>query len=426
MNCQYILQNEIHEKFLKGLLSEDQKAEFELHLKSCESCRKTFENEKAIFDGIRLAGRQAMKLEIEQQVEKLREEPAGTDWTLIFKVAAVLFFLVIMPGTLYFLNTDLFTKKAELAPQEKVDRVAGVEMEEAKPVEESRVLEDTEDEAVKREVTSGKETRAEKSVPTVRGKSVADDIKDETTLSKKRDDLKSLQNVLGSAEGTTTSGGKNVGGGVGAIENLSSQAAVPNSMPELGRERTDASVVTKSKKIETEKLERRAPTIRPQISKMEAAEPAEEQRISEFGAESAIDNEPDKITVYELLPEEPKMLQRNYAGKTDKGHLNKPVLNTLNFSSGYKQIIANVVAPDSDLDIKNEGQLRDNFQVILLLKKPDVIKMNWYPPFDVSAYQPDRISITQPDDSNLLINFDQKYIYKVDISKDTTEALLQK
>ena len=28
MNCEYILQNEIHEQFLRGLLSKDQKAEY--------------------------------------------------------------------------------------------------------------------------------------------------------------------------------------------------------------------------------------------------------------------------------------------------------------------------------------------------------------------------------------------------------------
>ena len=424
MDCEYILQNEIHEKFLKGLLSENQKAELELHLKSCESCRKTFENEKAIFDGIRLAGRKAMKLEIERQVEKSREERAGTDWTLIFKVAAVLFFLVIMPGTLYFLNTDLFTKKAELAPQEKVDRVAGVEMEEAKPVEESRVLEDTEDEAVKREVASGSESRAEKSVSAARGKSVTDDLKDQSTLSKKRDDLESLQDVLGGVEGSAGAGNKGVSG-AGALESVSKQVA-PSSLPELGRERTVTSAATKSKKIETEKMELRAPTVRSDMTRRAADESVKDQNIMTFSAEATKETEPTKITVYKLLPSEPIMMQRNYLGDSDKGSKKLNKLNTLNFSSGYKQIVANVLPPLSDLDAKKEEKSVSSFRVILLSKNPEIINMNWYPPFDVSAYQPDRISITQPDDSNLLINFDQKYIYKVDISKDTTEALLQK
>ena len=113
MNCEYILRNDIHEKFLRGFLTDEQKTEFQSHLDSCESCRKIFENERILSEGIRSVGRKSMKLEIERQVEQLRDEQSPTDWTLLFKVAAVLFFLVILPGTLYYLNTDLFIDEAE-------------------------------------------------------------------------------------------------------------------------------------------------------------------------------------------------------------------------------------------------------------------------------------------------------------------------
>ena len=111
---------------------------------------------------------------------------------------------------------------------------------------------------------------------------------------------------------------------------------------------------------------------------------------------------------------------------TDSGRIKSESLNTLNFSSGYKQIVANIAPLPVDLDKKMKDKVTDTFKVILLSKSPDLINMDWYPQFDVSVYQPDKISITQPDKSNLLINFNEKYIYKVDISKDTTEAILQK
>ncbi|MBN1409027.1 MAG: hypothetical protein JW956_14605 [Calditrichaceae bacterium] len=419
MNCEYILQNEIHEKFLRGLLSEDQKAEYELHLKQCESCRTTFENEKALFEGIQSAGQQAMKLEIERQVEKLREEHTGADWTLIFKVAAVLFFLVIMPGTLYFLNTDLFTKKAEPASEEKIDRMAGVKLEEAEPVEQSEIQEDTEEEDVRGEIAGGKKEKVEKSFSTSREKKVTTDIKDEISLSEKTDDVESLQNILGRAEGSAASK-ENGLGGVGSLE-----AASKQTVPEPGRDRRATAASIKSKKAETDKMERRAPALRSDASKMAADEAVKQQETVEFSDEKVVDSEPAKITLYELLPTEPIMLQKNYLGEAEEGFPKKAELNTLNFSSGYKQIIANVAPPVSDLNEKSEGRHNKSFKIILISKTQNLINMNWYPQFDVRAFQPNKISIKQTDDSYLLINFNQKYLYKVDISKDTTEAVLQ-
>ncbi|MEJ2596024.1 MAG: hypothetical protein P8100_13080 [bacterium] len=402
-------------------MTENQKAEFESHLKSCESCRKTFENEKALFDGIRLAGHQAMKLEIEHQVEKLKQERAGTDWTLIFKVAAVLFFLVIMPGTLYFLNTDLFTKKAEMVPAEEVDRMTGVKLEETEPVEDGAVLEDTEGETIESEIASSKEARMEKSTSISRAKSAKEKIKDEISVSKKTDDHKSLQDVLGNVEGTAPEKGV---GGAGAIESVSKQVT-PSTTPKLESARR-VTATAKSKMNETDKKARSAPAVRAQMSKMKTDETVKEQNITTLSAEPEMDSEPEKTTVYELMPAEPIMLQENYTGNTDKVYTRKGGLNKLNFSSGYKKIIANVEPPAGTRDAKSEEIINTSFKVILLSKSPDMINMTWYPPFDVRPYEPDKISITQPDDSNLLIKFNQKYIYKVDISKDTTEAVLQK
>ena len=128
MDCDYILRNEIHEKFLKGLLSENEIAEYQSHLDSCESCQKALDNEQIIFEGIRFTGRQEMKLEISNQVAILREENKTTDWTLLFKVAAVIFFLVIMPGTLYFLDTDFFTTKQTTSTHKDTNKLREVRL----------------------------------------------------------------------------------------------------------------------------------------------------------------------------------------------------------------------------------------------------------------------------------------------------------
>jgi hypothetical protein len=421
MDCEYILQNEIHEKYLKGLLTDDQKAEYESHLKSCESCRKAFENEKVLFEGIQYSGRAAMKLEIERQVEKLREEQSETDWTLIFKVAAVLFFLVIMPGTLYFLNTDLFTKKAEMAPIGKVDSMTGIEMEETESASEIAQLEEMEEPVAEREVSSRREAKGEKSVSTSRGKEISDDLRADKSISEKRDDLESIHDLTGSVEGTA---GKDAVSGAGVVESVSKQIA-PGTLSDMERERT-TTAAAQAKKIETGKMQRKAPIVSPQMSRLAAEEPVKEQKISELSLENDLDSEQKKGTVYKLSPSQPILLQENYMKSTDSGRIKSESLNTLNFSSGYKQIVANIAPLPVDLDKKMKDKVTDTFKVILLSKSPDLINMDWYPQFDVSVYQPDKISITQPDKSNLLINFNEKYIYKVDISKDTTEAILQK
>ena len=197
MNCEYILQNEIHEKFFKGLLKEDQRAEYKSHLKSCESCREAFENEKALFEGIQLAGRQTMKLEIQRRVEKLKEEQTSIDWTLIFKVAAVFFFLVIMPGTLYFLNTDLFTKKTEMVPSEEIDKMNKIELKETKPVEEVSVFEDTKEPVIEKEITDRRKAKTEKPVLTARGKGLSRELKAKKSIPEKEMDVEKLDDLLG-------------------------------------------------------------------------------------------------------------------------------------------------------------------------------------------------------------------------------------
>jgi hypothetical protein len=421
MNCEYILQNEIHEKYLKGLLTDDQKAQYESHLKSCESCRNAFENEKVLFEGIQYTGREAMKLEIERQVEKLREEQTETDWTLIFKVAAVLFFLVIMPGTLYFLNTDLFTKKAEMAPIGKVDSMTGIEMEETESASEIAKLEEMEEPVAEREASSRRETKEEKSVSLSRGKEISDDLRADKSISEKRDDLESIHNLPGSVEGTAD---KDAVSGAGVVESVSKQIA-PSTLSDMERERT-TTAAAQAKKIETGKMQRKAPIVSPQMSRLAAEEPVKEQKISELSLENDLDSEQKKGTVYTLSPSQPILLQEKYMKSTDISHIQTEKLNTLNFSSGYKQIVANIAPLPVDLDKKMKDKVTNTFKVILHSKSPDLINMDWYPQFDVSVYQPDKISITQPDKSNLLINFNEKYIYKVDISKDTTEAILQK
>ena len=102
MVCQYIRQNEIHEKYLLGRLSEQEKEEYLAHVKECESCRRELENQRLLIGGIREAGRREMKSEIRRQVEKMRQERRQETRRILLRIAAVLLFLVLAPGLVYY------------------------------------------------------------------------------------------------------------------------------------------------------------------------------------------------------------------------------------------------------------------------------------------------------------------------------------
>ena len=107
MNCAYILQNEIHEKYLLGRLSENEKQEYKKHLQNCPSCREALENERLLIAGIQATAKQNMKDEIKAQVAQLKAERVTVDWALMYKAAAVLLVLVMLPGlTWYYLHIE--------------------------------------------------------------------------------------------------------------------------------------------------------------------------------------------------------------------------------------------------------------------------------------------------------------------------------
>ncbi|MEJ2538051.1 MAG: zf-HC2 domain-containing protein, partial [Calditrichia bacterium] len=102
MDCNFIEKNEIHDKYLLHKLSDEEKQEYEQHIQDCERCRKELEHQLLIIGGIRQMGREEMKLEIRRQAEVYRQQRAGANWTVILKTAAVILFLVLAPGMIYY------------------------------------------------------------------------------------------------------------------------------------------------------------------------------------------------------------------------------------------------------------------------------------------------------------------------------------
>lgn len=102
MTCNEIRQQELLENYILGRLDDEQQKALEAHLKQCDSCRKKLEQERYLISGIRKRAREELKQALHEEVARQKSSPKKQDWTLYFKVAAVLFFVVLAPGILYY------------------------------------------------------------------------------------------------------------------------------------------------------------------------------------------------------------------------------------------------------------------------------------------------------------------------------------
>jgi hypothetical protein len=131
MDCKTILENDLHERYVLGLLDESEKLKYEQHLDGCDSCQKQLEHERTLISGIRGVGRQEMKAEIRRQVEIEKSGKATVSWGMISKVAAVLLFVVITPAVIYYSQIDtpdeipiLPKSEEQIAPEQQADEAS--------------------------------------------------------------------------------------------------------------------------------------------------------------------------------------------------------------------------------------------------------------------------------------------------------------
>jgi hypothetical protein len=146
MDCQTIHEKEVHEKYLLDRLAESEKLEFEQHLARCESCRKELANQRTLIEGLRSLGRVEMKQEIRRQAAAYGSE-SKVAWAQWMKAAAVLF-VVVGTSSIYlvfrdqepdsraFVAREVRTPAEELASDEALkekERSVALERSEAAP-----------------------------------------------------------------------------------------------------------------------------------------------------------------------------------------------------------------------------------------------------------------------------------------------------
>lgn len=106
INDEYIRKNNWPEKYVLGRLNTEELKAYEQYMKDHQQAREELQRERKLIESIRSAGSHEMKKEIRRQAELLRNPK--TDWTFIYKAAAVLFVLVLVPSVIYYQNfTDV-------------------------------------------------------------------------------------------------------------------------------------------------------------------------------------------------------------------------------------------------------------------------------------------------------------------------------
>jgi len=105
MNLNYIHKNDIDEKYVLGQLNDEEKLDYEGFLKENEQARLELQKTRNLIEGIRNAGSDSMRKEIERQVDEIRSP--RIDWSLLYKAAAVLFVFVLVPSVVYFQFYDI-------------------------------------------------------------------------------------------------------------------------------------------------------------------------------------------------------------------------------------------------------------------------------------------------------------------------------
>lgn len=394
MDCKYIRQNDIHEKYVMNRLSEAEKSEYEKHIEGCSSCREELNKEREIVEGIQRVGLQEMKNEIQQQVTDVKTRKQKLDWQMILKVAAVIFLIAIIPSAIYYFQTEQGEPISQL-----------VKPKDSKLENESFAY----DEALVKDKTETREKTAQPSPkssvllkePVIREQDVSENAPEEDQL-------------------TVSSGAVSEKGGRG--------------YGYAGTETEDIKAMTDSDSI----LEEESEVEQPQIKIIDQQEKdflsqilskgieyqyvgteSEEEKISRFKTqEMTTAQQYDAITSKKLAPE--TNLMKKGIGSVDSKPTN---ISNAVYKSNEKRISINFLLADRELEINKESKLPRSFEVRIYKRDSLNWTMNWYVNNEFLEYNPYQMKIVVNKLKLYTIILDA-YIYEIDTSVDSTTAIL--
>lgn len=377
MNCQYIKDHELHEKYILEKMEIEEREEYLKHLKSCDNCRKELEKQQLIIGGIREIGRTEMKREIQKQIAIQRSQVDRMNWGMVLKIAAVVFFLVIAPGMIYYYQNMTPSYESDDAKARKVTvETESSVLETAEPVtERSKVVELDELRSNEREDTKPAEPA---SVDQEKKKEKVDkSLKEVDMLSDNRDDARQR----------------------------GSEAMREKAAPTVPADADYAA--------EIEEEAREAPSA---------------SMMSKVTVGSAGEGSASGLYRYEADLTAANMGRRSYfeeaqknVGK-DSGMIQSQ---QLNFKSQEKIILIDMQISDR-LELEEKGQMPVQFPVEVTLKDSVNLNMLWQVNDQLFQINPAEIIIQLKAQQQIQVAVQNQFIYNIELNKPKTQAILQK
>lgn len=417
MGCKYILQNEIHEKYLRGLLEDSEKTEYEKHLQECPSCQEELQNQRLLISGIRQIGRQEMKDEILRQVEQSEREKTKTDWTTFLKIAAVIFLIIITPSLFYYFQViapqhkALFPEIAEkISPDEKEDDFAVDEMK-SETIKEDKSQKKVGTTGAKPGAPSSSEqTAAETAVSKKR-------IGKEKTITPPKKSVRQEDDSESFEESASQQNNKAL-----ISESLRSRKSDEDKNILLQQGKEPLSSFKETEFPRDTKLESKQP-------KTEISLPVMQKKLSGKGEDKRKTAEGSINSFDEVLSEEAASMQlksdKNQIAAQTGGRGGAALPGTIFKANGIK-VKVHLLDSSQELTEDKQNKPPQTFGVKLLKKDSLYWEMNWY----VNSYflkcDTTDMNLQIMDDQKIQLNIQDRFIYKIDLKEDSTQAVLEK
>jgi hypothetical protein len=416
MDCKYILQNEIHEKYLRGLLEDSEKTEYEKHLQECTSCQKEQQNQRILIYGIRQIGRQEMKDEIRSQVKQSQMEKTKTDWPMFLKIAAVIFFIIITPSLFYYFQV--------IAPQHKA-----ISPEIAEKVSQ----EEKEDDFAIDEMKSGtiKDEKSPKEAGAIGVKpgapSSSEQIAAETAVTKKRiikEKTIAPPKISVRQEDDSESYEKSV--------SQQDNKAIISKSSRSRKSDEDKNILLKERREPLSSFKeaefQRDNKLKSKQPKAEISLPVMQKKLSGKGEDkrktadvsiSSFDVLLEDASSIQLKPEEDQIVAQT-------GGRGGAALPGIIFKANGIEVQVHLLDSSQELTEDKQNKPPQTFGVKLLKKDSLYWEMNWY----VNSYflkcDTADMNLQILDDQIIQLNIQDSFIYKIDLKEDSTQAVLEK
>ena len=417
MDCKYILQNEIHEKYLRGLLEDSEKTEYEKHLQECPSCQKEQQNQRILISGIRQIGRQEMKDEIRFQVKQSEMEKTKTDWTTFLKIAAVIFLIIITPSLFYYFQV--------IAPQHNAIYPEIAEKISSEEKEDDFVVDEMKSTTIK-DKKSPKEAGAKGVKPS--SPSSSEQIAAETAVSKKRivkektiappkksarqeDDSESLEESVSQQDNKAI-----------ISESLRSKKSDEDKNILLKEKREPLSSFKETEFQRDNKLESKQP-------KAEISLPVMQKKLNGKGEGKRKTADVSISSLDEVLSDEAASMrlksEKDQIAAQTGGRGGAALPGTI-FKANGRKVQVHLLDSSQELTEDKQNKPPQTFGVKLLKKDSLYWEMNWY----VNSYflkcDTADMNLQIMDDQIIQLNIQDRFIYKIDLKEDSTRAILEK